>query len=30
MYHPAAALHAPQLRETLLEDARALGAALRS
>ena len=30
MYHPAAALHAPQLRETLLEDARALGAALPS
>ena len=30
MYHPAAALHAPQLRETLLEDARALSAALPS
>jgi DNA polymerase len=28
MYHPAAALHAPNLRETLLEDARALAAAL--
>jgi DNA polymerase len=30
MYHPAAALHAPQLRETLLQDARALAAALPS
>jgi uncharacterized protein YecE (DUF72 family) len=30
MYHPAAALHAPQLRETLLEDARALREALPS
>jgi uracil-DNA glycosylase family 4 len=28
MYHPAAALHNPSLRETLLEDARALRAAL--
>jgi uracil-DNA glycosylase len=28
MYHPAAALHATALRETLFEDARALGAAL--
>lgn len=28
LYHPAAALHNPRLRETLLEDARALGAAL--
>jgi DNA polymerase len=30
MFHPAAALHAPQLRETLLEDARALREALPS
>lgn len=29
LYHPAAALHNPRLRETLREDARALGAALR-
>ena len=29
MYHPAAALHAPNLRKTLLQDARALAAALR-
>lgn len=28
LYHPAAALHNPRLRATLLEDARALGAAL--
>lgn len=28
MYHPAAALHRPPLRETLFEDARKLGAAL--
>jgi DNA polymerase len=28
MYHPAAALHATALRETLFDDARALGAAL--
>ena len=28
MYHPAAALHAQNLRETLFADARALGAAL--
>lgn len=28
LYHPAAALHNPKLRETLLEDARALGRAL--
>ena len=28
MYHPAAALHRPPLRETLFEDARALGTAL--
>jgi DNA polymerase len=28
MYHPAAALHRPPLRETLVADARALGAAL--
>ena len=28
MYHPAAALHAQRLRETLFEDARALGEAL--
>ena len=28
LYHPAAALHRPPLRETLYEDARALGAAL--
>jgi len=28
LYHPAAALHDPRLRETLLADARALGAAL--
>ena len=28
MYHPAAALHRPPLRETLFEDARGLGAAL--
>ncbi len=28
LYHPAAALHNPRLRETLLRDARALGAAL--
>ncbi|HEY8583648.1 MAG TPA: uracil-DNA glycosylase [Capillimicrobium sp.] len=28
LYHPAAALHNPRLRETLLADARALGAAL--
>jgi uracil-DNA glycosylase family 4 len=28
LYHPAAALHNPRLRETLAEDARALGAAL--
>jgi uracil-DNA glycosylase family 4 len=28
LYHPAAALHNPRLRETLLEDARALGAQL--
>jgi uracil-DNA glycosylase len=28
MYHPAAALHRPPLRETLFEDARALGRAL--
>ena len=30
MYHPAAALHNLSLRETLLEDARGLGQALRS
>ena len=30
MYHPAAALHAQKLRETLVEDARALADALRS
>ncbi len=30
LYHPAAALHRPPLRETLYEDARALGAALAS
>ena len=30
MYHPAAALHAPNLRETLLEDGRALAVALPS
>jgi DNA polymerase len=29
LYHPAAALHNPALREQLLEDAKALGAALR-
>ncbi|HWV86651.1 MAG TPA: uracil-DNA glycosylase [Capillimicrobium sp.] len=29
LYHPAAALHNPRLRETLLADARALGAELR-
>lgn len=29
LYHPAAALHAQRLRETLFEDARALGEALR-
>lgn len=29
LYHPAAALHNPRLRETLLADARALGATLR-
>jgi uracil-DNA glycosylase family 4 len=29
MYHPAAALHAAALRETLFEDARALGSVLR-
>jgi DNA polymerase len=28
LYHPAAALHNPKLRETLREDARALGAQL--
>jgi DNA polymerase len=28
LYHPAAALHNPKLRETLVEDARALGRAL--
>ena len=28
LYHPAAALHRPPLRETLYEDARALGAAV--
>ena len=28
LYHPAAALHRPPLRDTLYEDARALGAAL--
>ena len=28
LYHPAAALHNPRLRETLTEDARALGRAL--
>jgi len=28
LYHPAAALHNPRLRETLAEDARALGRAL--
>jgi len=28
LYHPAAALHNPRLRDTLLEDARALGAQL--
>ena len=28
LYHPAAALHNPNLRETLVEDARALGRAL--
>jgi len=28
LYHPAAALHNPRLRETLVEDARALGRAL--
>ena len=30
LYHPAAALHNPKLRETLVEDARALGRALAS
>lgn len=30
LYHPAAALHNPGLRETLSVDARALGAALRA
>ncbi|HEU4974781.1 MAG TPA: uracil-DNA glycosylase [Baekduia sp.] len=30
LYHPAAALHNPRLRETLVEDARALGRALTS
>jgi uracil-DNA glycosylase len=30
MYHPAAALHNPSLRATLLEDVRVLGAALPS
>ena len=30
MYHPAAALHNPALRATLLEDARSLGSALGS
>jgi uracil-DNA glycosylase len=30
LYHPAAALHNPKLRETLVADARALGAALRT
>ena len=30
LYHPAAALHNPALRETLRADARALGAALRA
>lgn len=30
LYHPAAALHNPRLRETLLGDARALRAALRA
>jgi len=30
LYHPAAALHNPSLRETLAADARALGAALRA
>lgn len=30
MLHPAAALHRPPLRETLSEDARALGVALRN
>jgi len=29
LYHPAAALHNPRLRETLLADAQALGAELR-
>ena len=29
LYHPAAALHRPPLRDTLYADARALGAALR-
>ncbi|HEX8205562.1 MAG TPA: uracil-DNA glycosylase [Solirubrobacteraceae bacterium] len=29
MFHPAAALHNPSLRETLVEDARALGDALK-
>lgn len=29
LYHPAAALHAQRLRETLFQDARALGEALR-
>lgn len=29
LYHPAAALHNPRLRETLMADARALGAELR-
>jgi DNA polymerase len=29
LYHPAASLHNPRLRETLFEDARRLGAALR-
>lgn len=29
LYHPAAALHNPNLRETLSQDARALGRALR-
>jgi uracil-DNA glycosylase family 4 len=28
LYHPSAAMHSPPLRETLFEDARALGAAL--
>lgn len=29
LYHPAAALHNPKLRDTLVEDARALGRALQ-